>query len=176
MMTDVPESPYRVARRAFIAACDASGVDAIARVQPGTAPDGKPLFMDAAALGPRDGLRAVMVIANDVAGSEILTGLLRAGVSPPAGMRLVLVHAPDPAAFLGLPGDKNWARAMLGAVATEDLSKVMQLWVFAHVEDELLGSLAAHMPRTEIRIAGLPSDFAAVRNAVLAAFASRQPQ
>src|ERR1700748_714037 len=137
MMSDSPGSPYRIARRAFIAACDALGVDAIARVQPGTAPDGKPFFMDTAALGPRNADKAVLVIANDVSGSEILTGLLRAPVLPPAGMRLVLVHAPDPAAFVGLPGDRKWAHAMLGAVATEDLSKVTQLSVLAADKGDL---------------------------------------
>lgn len=175
-MTDVPESPYRTARRAFIAACDAAGVDAIARVQPGTAPDGKPLFMDAAALGPRDAARAVMVIANDLPGSQIVTYLLRAGTSSPAGARLVLVHAPDPAAFVGLPGDRKWARAMLGAVATEDLSKVTQLSVLAAGEDDLLQALAVHMPRTKIRTIVLPSNFEDVRNTVLTSFALWEPQ
>jgi len=177
MMSERPGSPYRIARRAFIAACDASGVDAIARVQPGTAPDGKPLFMDTAALGPRNADRAALVIGNDVSGSEILTGLLRAAVLPPAGMRLVLVHAPDPAAFAGVSGDRKWAHAMLGAVATEDLSKVTQLSILvAGGEDDLARALAAKMPDAKIRTVVLPLDFGAVREAVLASFTLWEPQ
>ena len=56
---------YRAARRAFIAACDAAHVDAIARLHPAKAADGKPLFMDAAALGPRLAAQALMAIAAD---------------------------------------------------------------------------------------------------------------
>jgi len=127
MMAPAAESPYRAHRRAFIAACEAAGVDAIARVHPARGPDGKPLFMDSAAMGPRHAPRAVLLVSRDAAGSRILTELVRGGVLPPPDARLVLVHALDPAAFAGVPGDANWSRKMLGAVATEDLAKVKDL-------------------------------------------------
>jgi hypothetical protein len=115
---------YRALRRAFIAACEQAGVDTIARVHPAKGADGKPLFMDSAALGPRLATKAVVAIAQDLAGSQALTRLLRDPVALPADTRLVLVHAPDPAAFAGASGDTRWAQASLAALATEDLSKV----------------------------------------------------
>jgi hypothetical protein len=96
---------YRQARRSFIAACQAAGVDAIARVHPtAKGPDGKPLFLDSAALGPRDARKAVLLISGTHGvegyfGSGVQTGLLREGVSPPADTRLVLVHALNPYGF-----------------------------------------------------------------------------
>src|SRR5689334_22319352 len=95
------ESIYRDCRRAFIAAAEAAHVDTIARLHPSRDKDGKPLFMDCAALGPRLAGRAVLVIAADAAGSAILEDLLRAPLSLPEDARLVLVHALDPAAFAG---------------------------------------------------------------------------
>src|SRR5712672_4287778 len=101
-----PESPhgqvsYRDARRAFIAACEKAHVETVARLHPAKGPDGMPLFMDCAAMGPRDAAKAVLVVAYDAPGSEIMIALLSR--KPPAGARLVLVHALDPAAFAGLP-------------------------------------------------------------------------
>ena len=64
-MPDPSESLYRSARRAFIAACEAAHVDTVARLHPSRDKDGKPLFMDSAALGPRLAQRAVLAIAND---------------------------------------------------------------------------------------------------------------
>src|ERR1700761_6889236 len=99
MMTVSPESPlaridaYRARRRAFIAACDAAHVDAIARLNPAKAADGKPLFMDAAALGPRLAAKALMVIAADADGSAIAVALLQDEIALPRDTRLVLVHA-----------------------------------------------------------------------------------
>lgn len=112
---------YRAARTAFITACEAAGVDAVARVHPGRQADGKPLFMDAAALGPRLARKVVLVLAHDRSGAAVLTGVMGATLTPPADARLVLVHAPDPAAFRDLA---SWLRTSLSAVATEDLSKV----------------------------------------------------
>ena len=124
-----PESPYRHARRAFIAACEAAHVDPIARLHPAKAPDGMPLFMDCAALGPRLAQRALLVVALGAQGSQVLTALLHEPA--PTDARLVLVHALDPAAFAGIEGDAGWPAAMLGAVATEDLPKVRELAVLA---------------------------------------------
>jgi hypothetical protein len=120
-------SIYRDARRAFIAAAEAAHVDSIARLHPAKGRDGKPLFMDSVALGPRLAPRAVLAIANDVAGSSLATGLLKAQVMLPPDGRLVLIHAADPAAFPGIPDDPAWLIKMLGAVATEDLSQVRWL-------------------------------------------------
>jgi hypothetical protein len=114
---------YRILRRAFIAACEARGLDAIARVHPARGPDGKPLFLDSVALGPRDATKALLVVTTDAAGSRLLTALLQDGVTPPPGARLVLVHALDPAAFAGAASDPAWSAAMLRAVVTEDLAK-----------------------------------------------------
>jgi hypothetical protein len=130
MMDMAPESPlaraqaYRAARRAFIAACEAAHVDTVARLHPSRPADGKPLFMDAAALGPRLAARALMAIATDAAGSAIAVALLKDAIALPAGTRLVMVHALDPAAFAGAGGDPGWAPAMLAAVAKEDMSRV----------------------------------------------------
>jgi len=120
---------YRAARRGFIAACEALGIDAVARLHPAKAADGRPLFMDAAALGPRLAAKAMLVIASDAQGSAILTGLLHKGVKPPAALRLVLVHSLDPARFAGAASDPAWVPKMLGAVLTEDLSRVRELAV-----------------------------------------------
>ena len=108
-MTIHPESyfpaDYRQARRAFVAACADAGTDAIARVHPtARGPDGKPLFLDSAALGPRDAKKALLLISGTHGvegyfGSAVLTGLLREGVTPPPGTRLVLVHALNPYGF-----------------------------------------------------------------------------
>jgi len=130
-----PESPdnrktYRAARRAFIAACEKAHIDTVARLHPSKGPDGKPLFMDCAALGPRHAPRAVLVVGYGAADSELLVRLLK-DVAPPKDARLVLVHAFDPAAFAGVQGDAAWPSAMLGAVATEDLSRVRNLAVLA---------------------------------------------
>ena len=100
-MATSSESAYRAARRAFIAACQTAHVDSIARLHPAKDKDGKPLFMDSVALGPRHATRAVLVIAADVTGSIIMADLLKGGLAPPEDARVVLVHALDPAAFAG---------------------------------------------------------------------------
>src|SRR6185503_8046212 len=91
--------------------------------------DGKPLFMDCAALGPRLATRAVLAIATDAGGSAIMTRALKDLAPLPEDTRLVLVHALDPAVFAGVPADPAWPAAMLQAVATEDLSRVKVLGV-----------------------------------------------
>jgi len=108
-MTADPESyfpaDYRRARRAFIAACESRGLDAIARVAPGVSgPDGKPLFLDTVALGPRTATRALLLISGTHGvegyfGSGVQTGLLREGVTPPDNTRLVMIHALNPFGF-----------------------------------------------------------------------------
>jgi hypothetical protein len=150
-MTRDPESyfpaDYRAARRGFIAACEARGLDAIARVAPGVqGRDGKPLFMDAVALGPRDAARALLLICGTHGvegyfGSAVLTGLLREGMAPPPGARLVMIHALNPFGFAwdrrvnednvdlnrnfidhAAPPDNPGYDALAGAIAPSDAS------------------------------------------------------
>jgi hypothetical protein len=169
-MTGEPESIYRGARRAFITACEAAHVDAIARLNPAKSPDGKPLFMDCAALGPRHAPRAVLVVAEGAAGAGLLTGLLR--LSPPPDARLVLVNALDPAAFAGVKGDPGWPAAMLAAVAREDLSKVRELAILALDGDgmRLKSVLHAQMPQAEIRLLPAPTEIEPLRQAITGFF------
>lgn len=96
---------YRGGRAAFIKACEARGIDAITRVHPGAkGPDGKPLFLDVCAQGPRDASKALLLISGTHGvegyfGSGALTGLLQAGIAPPPGTRLVMIHALNPFGF-----------------------------------------------------------------------------
>ena len=147
------ESVYRTARRAFIAACEAAHVDPIARVHPAKDKDGKPLFMDCAALGPRLATRAVLVIANDAPGSAIMVALPKQKFALPQDGRLVLVHALDPTAFAGVKSDPAWPDAMLATVATEDLSRVRDLAVLPLITTESpQAPLAAALPRSVITL------------------------
>jgi len=141
---------YRSCRRAFIAACEAAHVETIARVQPGKADDGKPLFTDTAALGDRLATRATLVVGNDARASTAQIGLL--ATAPPPGERLVLVHALDPKDF-GSPADPAWAAPILTAVATEDLSKVTALILHDLAGGDLLALLQKAMPKAAITLA-----------------------
>lgn len=145
-MTD-ERNLYRANRRAFIAACEAAGVDAIARVQPGQAADGKPLFTDTAALGERLAARATLVVGNDAAATARLIALLHD--APPPGERLVLVHALDPKHFGGT-ADPAWATTVLAAVAKEDLSRVTVLALVNLAGGDLVPILAKAMPKAVI--------------------------
>jgi hypothetical protein len=149
---------YRALRRAFIAACEARGLDAIARVHPARGADGKPLFMDSVALGSRHAAKALLVVTSDAAGSRLLTALLQDDVAPPPDARLVLVHALDPADFAGAVPDPTWSAAMLRAVMTEDLAKVAQISVL------VLGDaarVAQALADASVTIAQTPPDAAA---------------
>jgi hypothetical protein len=104
MPPDFPET-YRAARKGFIAACRKAGIDVVSRVHPGAqGPDGKPLFLDAAAIGPRTAQKALLLISGTHGveghfGSGVQAGLLREGLTPPPGARIVLVHALNPFGF-----------------------------------------------------------------------------
>lgn len=143
---------YRSARRAFIAACEKAHVETVARLHPGKGPDGKPLFMDSAAIGPRHAAKAVLVAAYDAPGSEILMALL--GNAPPPDTQLVLVHALDPAAFAGIQSDPAWSAAALGAEAVEDLSHARQLAVLplGRRDEKLKPALAVQLPQAAITV------------------------
>ena len=115
---------YRQARRDFISACEKLGADVIARVHPQRGPDGKPLFCDCAAFGPRGAERGLLVIA----GAETITALLHNAL--PGAQRVVVVHDPDPyARTWGKPGETDWPAKTLCAIATEDLARVKKLMV-----------------------------------------------
>ena len=167
-MTGTAESPYRAARRAFIAACGAAGVDVIARVHPtARAADGKPLFLDSAALGPRDAARGLLVVSGNVTGSGFQADLVQAGLALPDGTRLVLVHA------LAAMRDPAWLAAMLRDVAAEDLARSKSVTLLA------LGALPAGLensflrPDISVTFATLPlGDPAASRAQIRATLAS----
>lgn len=172
MMHERSESPYRHARRAFIAACEHARLDTVARLHPAKSPDGKPLFMDCAAIGPRDAAKAVLAVARGPCGSAILVALLEGGIAPPPEARLVLVHALDPAAFAGVAGDANWPAAMLKAEVTEDLRKVRALAVLPLEEGpDLKPVLAAQLPDARITILPIAAGADSARDAIAAFFA-----
>jgi Protein of unknown function (DUF2817) len=153
-MKDNPESnsptDYRTARKAFIAACAAAHADPISRVHPKiSGPDGKPLFVDSIALGPRMAGKAVLLIADGARASTAMTGLLQGGVALPQDVRLVLVHAFDPFSFAGAAGkDRDWSLATVHAIATEDLARVTALTVLllGMSEDDLANALMPNRP------------------------------
>ena len=154
-MAGISESSYRACRRAFIAACEARHVESVARVHPARDRNGRPLFMDCAALGPRLAIRAVLAIASDAAGSAIAVALLEKGLALPEDGRLVLVHALDPAAFAGVKIDAAWPGDMLKAVGREDLSRVRDLAVLPLARE--LGNIEPALAAPQASIRALPT-------------------
>jgi hypothetical protein len=188
-MKAIPEpnfpKDYRTARKAFIAACTRAQADSIARVHPAASgPKGNPLFLDSVALGPRDGRKALLLIAgshgNDgLMGSALLTGLLDSGLRPPPGARLLMVHALNPFGMArgsrenetGIDLDtskaaQSWSFAMLRDIMTEDLAHAEKLRILelgrgktSRLEDRtgsvLAQVLAAARPGANIRVARL---------------------
>jgi hypothetical protein len=154
-MAGDPESPqskmtYREARRAFIAACEKAHVETVARLHPSKGPDGKPLFMDCAAMGARRAAKAVLIVGYDAPGSAMLIALLSETLPPDA--KLVLVHALDPAAFAGVKGDPAWPPAALQAEVTEDLLHVRHLAVLplGRRDERLIPALRAQLPNAAL--------------------------
>lgn len=98
---------YRTARANFIAACEAAGLGVTTRVHPhATGMDGKPLFIDLAAIGPREAKSALLLNSathgvEGYFGSAVQTGLLREGLTAraPKDTRIVLLHALNPYGF-----------------------------------------------------------------------------
>jgi hypothetical protein len=125
---------YRQSRKAFIAACEKAGADVIGRVHPSKGPDGLPLFLDAAAFGPRLAPSGVLVVGYGVPGAVVLMTLLadKAAMSLPPEVRLLLVHGATPAAITyndPAREDPAWGAKMLAAVVTEDFRKARKLAV-----------------------------------------------
>lgn len=117
---------YRQERRDFIAACQKAGSDAISRVHPAMGPDGKPLFCDSAAFGPRGAGRALLLIAG---AGGVVTALLARGIVLPKAVGLVVVNALDPhaRAWGGRGKPPDWPRKTLAAIAAEDLAHCREL-------------------------------------------------
>lgn len=204
-MTDNADAPfpkdYRSARKAFITACTRAHADSIARVHPkASGPRGNPLFLDSVALGPRNAAKALLVVAGSdgreiCQSSAVLTGLLDSKIVPGPDARLVLVHGLNPfgaawgrrenedgIALSDATGLQSWSYAMLGAVMTEDLSRVTKLRVLEltrarHTgltdagDGTLARALRAFRPGADIRVARLalaPQDALAAGWAVAA--------
>ena len=135
---------YRQDRRAFIAAATAAGTDAIARVHPAKGPDGKPLFCDSAAFGPRHAKRAILVIGGPLTLAALAASL-------PAETRLVLVHALDPLAVaMGQPDPSGWPQRMLADIAIEELRYVEKLAVLDAEGSNRRDALTAALPQAQI--------------------------
>jgi len=98
---------YRSARAAFVEACGASGIGIASRLHPSAkGPDGGPLFIDVATIGPRDAKTALLLISGTHGvegyfGSGVQTGLLREGIAKRAFRKgkVVLLHALNPFGF-----------------------------------------------------------------------------
>lgn len=149
-MTRPSQNPpdYRGARRSFVAQCRKAHADSIGRVHPwAVAPDGKPLFIDSVALGPRQAKKALLVITGRTGqgggvGSQVLCALLGGRLAPLQDRRLVMVHLLNPFGFawgrqqneedlvLDEEGARHsWSYDMLRAICTEDLARCESLRV-----------------------------------------------
>lgn len=105
-------SDYREARRAFLNAATAAGLDSISRVHPtAEGRDGKPLFLDTVSIGWREAQTALLVLtgaggADGAFGSALLTRLLKEkNIAVPEQGKVVLLHALNPFGF-------SWGRAV----------------------------------------------------------------
>jgi hypothetical protein len=160
---------YREARRDFIAAAEAAGGDVISRVHPAKGPDGKPLFCDSVALGPRDAFRALLLMAG---GKGAVTSFLRRGVTLPKGARLVAVHALDP--FFQAWGEAGassaWPEKTLSAIATEDLSRVKNLIVLDFSQRAPKAALEGVLPKAALSVRAIKPEHA--EPALIAAIAA----
>jgi hypothetical protein len=140
---------YRQERRDFIAACQKAGSDAISRVHPAMGPDGKPLFCDSAAFGPRFAVRALLLVAGP---GGVVTALLARGIVLPKTVGLVVVNALDPHArdwgATGKPPD--WPRKTLAAIAAEDMAHCRELVALDMDGSGDKPALAAALPKTAI--------------------------
>lgn len=100
---------YASARAAFLRACGEAGAVCTAIAHPQAGPDGAPLFLDVARLGP-ERARRVLFLASGTHGVEGFCGsgiqhfLLRDGVAArvPDDVALVLLHAVNPFGFAWL--------------------------------------------------------------------------
>ena len=162
---------YRQARRAFIAACEKAHVETVSRLHPSKGPDGKPLFMDCAAIGPRRAGKAVLILGYDAPGSAMLIALLSETL--PSDAKLVLVHALDPAAFAGVKTDPAWPATALQAEVTEDLLHVRHLAVLplGRGDDRLVPVLQAQLPNAVLIALPHVSNAAKARAAIGTFFA-----
>lgn len=98
---------YRSARAAFLKACEDARLGVTSRMHPcAVAADGKPLFLDTAAIGVRNARQALLLISGTHGvegyfGSGVQTGLLRQGLAGRVlkNAKIVLLHALNPFGF-----------------------------------------------------------------------------
>ncbi|MCG8559992.1 MAG: M14 family metallopeptidase [Hyphomicrobiales bacterium] len=102
-------SDYTDARRRFLAAADAAGAIVWTYDHPLRGPDGEPLAMDVAWLGPADATAALILSSathgvEGFCGSGCQVAAMRDGLhrSLPPGLALVLVHGHNPHGFAHL--------------------------------------------------------------------------
>ena len=100
---------YAEARAAFLDACAESRAEIISHRHPLAGPDGAPLFLDEARIGPPDARRVLFLASGThgiegFCGSGIQSHLVRNGLAGrlPEGVAVVLVHAVNPWGFAWL--------------------------------------------------------------------------
>src|SRR5262245_52312802 len=110
MTTSRPfDTSYGAARTAFLAASAGAGAELASYRHPLPGPDGEPLFLDTARLGPPDARRVLFVASGThgiegFCGSGIQTNLIASGLFArrPADVAVVLIHAVNPWGFAWL--------------------------------------------------------------------------
>ena len=97
---------YADARARFVAACAGAGLDIESHRHPLTGPDGGPLFVDVARIGPADATKLLLTVSGThgvegFCGSGCQIGWLEAGLwrELPAGVGMLIVHAVNPHGF-----------------------------------------------------------------------------
>ena len=100
---------YQAARARFLAAAQGVGAKTASWQHPMTDPDGAPLFVDVAVMGPEDASDALLTIsgthgAEGFCGSGVQVGWFETGLwkEAPAGIRQVHIHAINPHGFANL--------------------------------------------------------------------------
>ncbi len=148
---------YRAARKAFIAAATAKGLDTVSRVHPRRGPDGMPLFLDVVALGPRKAARAFMLTAHGLEGSLRMTDLIRDGLDQKSHTRLLLAHGLEPYVWAwGAPDPvEAFGPRMLRLVLGEDLPAVETLLLVPLDGPE---NLAEALARPELAVRTITPD------------------
>src|SRR5262245_56959198 len=97
---------YTEAREKFLAACAFAGASVRSFANPLRGPNGEPLFMDVARLGPADAKRMLVLTSATHgiegycgSGSQVTWLRTRGAKSLPAGTGALLVHAVNPHGF-----------------------------------------------------------------------------
>lgn len=108
-MTTEFSPDYARARERFIERCTSAGIDVVSHRNPGTGPEGEPLYTDCAIVGPENPDRVMIVNSGNhgvegFCGSAALAGWLRSGFHRrlPVNTRVILIHALNPYGFAWL--------------------------------------------------------------------------